>query len=75
MERHDDATKEWGPLRDRALIPSAITYEPKINSRTVHGGRTESGEQHNGGAADGVANTVGGHRIYLYPAMVVVRSS
>ena len=59
MKRHDDATKEWGPLRDRAIIPSAITYEPKINSRTVHGERTKSGEQQNGGAADGGANTVG----------------
>ena len=37
LARHDDAAKEWGALEARALVPSAITYEPKINSRTVHG--------------------------------------
>ena len=37
MAWHDDAAKEWGALGSRALIPSAITYEPKINSRTVQG--------------------------------------
>ena len=40
MARHDDAAKEWGALGARALVPSAITYEPKINSRTVQGERT-----------------------------------
>ena len=40
MARHDDTTKEWNALGDRALVPSAITYEPKVNSRTVEGGRT-----------------------------------
>ena len=30
---------EWGALRARALVPSAITYEPKINSRTQCRGR------------------------------------
>ena len=35
IARHDDATKEWGALGARALVPSAITYEPTINSRTV----------------------------------------
>ena len=38
--RHNYAAKEWGTLGDRALIPSAITYEPKINSRTVQEERT-----------------------------------
>ena len=33
--RNDNAAKEWGAFGSRALIPSAITYEPKINSRTV----------------------------------------
>ena len=40
LARHDDAAKEWGALGARALIPSAITYKPKINSSTVQGGRT-----------------------------------
>ena len=40
IARHDDAAKEWGALGARALVPSAITYEPKINSRTVQGERT-----------------------------------
>ena len=32
---HDDATKGLGVLGAHALIPSAITYKPKINIRTV----------------------------------------
>ena len=40
LARHDDATKNWGALGARALVPSAITYKPKINSRTVQGERT-----------------------------------
>ena len=43
MLRHDGAAKEWGALGARALVPSAITYEPKISSRTVHGERTRAG--------------------------------
>ena len=35
IAQHDDAAKEWGYLGAWALIPSVITYEPKINSRTV----------------------------------------
>ena len=31
LARHDDATKEWGALGSRILLPSAITYELKIN--------------------------------------------
>ena len=38
LEKNYDAANEWGALGTRALIPSAITYEPKINSRTVQGG-------------------------------------
>ena len=41
--QNDNAAKEWGALGARALVPSAITYEPKINSRTVQGGRTGAG--------------------------------
>ena len=37
LARHDDTAKEWGSLGARDLVPSAITYEPKINSRTVQG--------------------------------------
>ena len=43
MVRHDDNAKEWGALVARALVPSAITYEPKINSRAVQGDRTGVG--------------------------------
>ena len=32
LERHDEDEKEWGALGYRALVPSAITYEQKINS-------------------------------------------
>ena len=38
--RYDNTAKEWGALGTRSLVPSAITYEPKINSRTVQGERT-----------------------------------
>ena len=38
IARNDDAAKEWGNLGARSLVPSAIIYEPKINSRTVQGG-------------------------------------
>ena len=38
--RHDVAAKEWGTLGAWDLVPSEITYEPKINSRTVQGERT-----------------------------------
>ena len=35
-----DATKEWGALGARALVPSAITYKLKISSTTVQEERT-----------------------------------
>ena len=38
LTRHDDTEKEWGALGERALVSSAISYKPKINSRTVQGG-------------------------------------
>ena len=37
LVRHGDVAKEWGYLGARAIIPSAITYKPKINSRTLKG--------------------------------------
>ena len=43
LVRHDDAAKEWGALGSWYLVPRALTYEPKINSRTVQGERTGSG--------------------------------
>ena len=43
LARRDDAAKEWGALGAWALVPSAITYETKINSRTVQGERTGAG--------------------------------
>ena len=51
MARHNDAAKEGGALSAEALNPSAISYEPKINSRNVQverngsGARVATGEQ------------------------------
>ena len=58
MERHDDAAKEWGALGSRALAPSAIIYEPKINSRTVQGEKTGAGARQEIGEVDGGTETV-----------------
>ena len=59
LARNNEAAKEWGALGAWALVPSAITYEPKINSRTVQGERTGAGAQQEGGEADGCTETVG----------------
>ena len=59
LARYDDAAKEWGAIRARALVPSAITYKPKINSRTVQGERTRVGAQQEVGEADNGTDTVG----------------
>ena len=59
MAQHDDAAKEWGALGAWALVPSAITYKPKISSRTVQGERTGAGEWQEGGVADSGTDTVG----------------
>ena len=56
---HDAAAKEWGALGARALVPSAITYEPKSNSRTVQGERTGAGARQEGVEANGGMETVG----------------
>ena len=57
--RQDDAAMEWGALGSHSLVPSAITYKPKINSKTVQGQRTGAGARHEGGEADGSMGTVG----------------
>ena len=74
---HNDAAKEWGALGARALVPSAITYKPKINSRTVQGERTGAGALQEGGEADGGKDTVGrtvngAARLVGQPGQVVV---
>ena len=56
--RNDDAAKEWGNLGARYLVPSTITYEPKINSRTVQGERTKDGARQEGGKSDSSTETV-----------------
>ena len=59
LARYNDAAKELGALGAWALIPSRITYGPKINSRTVQGERTGAGAWQEGGTADGGTDTVG----------------
>ena len=44
LARHNDAAKEWGSLRARALVPSAITYEPKSTVGKYR--RRELGQEH-----------------------------
>ena len=58
MAQHSGAAKEWGALGSRSLVPSAITYEPKFNSRTVQEERIGAGARQDGGTADGGVNTV-----------------
>ena len=59
LARHNDTAKEWGALGARDLVPSAITYKPKITSRTVQGERTGAGVRQGEGVADGSTDTVG----------------
>ena len=56
---HYEAAKEWGDLGSRALFPSALTYELKINSRTVQGESNGAGAQQGSGTSEGGADTVG----------------
>ena len=58
LAQHDNAAKEWGALGSRALVPNAIPYGPKINSRTVPGERTGAGVRQEGGEADSCTYTV-----------------
>ena len=48
-----------GALGARDLVPSDITYEPNINSRTVQGERNRARARQDGGAANGGADIVG----------------
>ena len=54
LARHDNAKKEWGVLGGRVLVPSAITYESKINSRTVQGERIRAGARKKRGETETV---------------------
>ena len=56
---YDDAAKEWGALGAWALVPSAITYEPKLISMAVQGESTESGARQDGRTAEGSTDIVG----------------
>ena len=46
-------------LGARALVPSDITHEPKINSRIVQGERNGDQVRQGNGTADGGVDTVG----------------
>ena len=59
MAQHDDSAKSWGALGSQAHLPTTITYEPKINSRTVQGERTGARVRQEGGEANGFTGTVG----------------
>ena len=50
--------KEWGALGSWDLVPSAINYENKINSRTVQGGRTGARARQEEGEVDGGMGTL-----------------
>ena len=69
LARHADAAKEWGALGSRALALSAITYEPKINSRTVQEERTRAGARQDREEAHGGMDTVG--RIVIRAAILI----
>ena len=59
LEPNYDAAKEGGALGDRSLIPSAISHEPKIYSRTLHRERNRSGERQERGTAKRGAEILG----------------
>ena len=59
MARHDDAAKEWGALGSWEFIPSAISYEPKINSRKLQGERTRARARQDIGTSKSGAEIVG----------------
>ena len=58
LARHDDSAKEWGALGSWALVTSAITYKPKINSRRAQGDSTRSRVWQEGGTANEGADNV-----------------
>ena len=55
MARHDDAAKEWGAIKSWSLFPTVISYERKINSRTLQEERTGSGVRQDGVTVEGGA--------------------
>ena len=59
LARHNDTAKEWSTLGGRSLIPSSISYEPKIVSRKVQGERTGSGARQEIATSEGGAVLVG----------------
>ena len=58
LAQHDAAAKEWGSLGAWALVPRAITYKPKINSRTVQGDRNGARARQEGRRSDRGTETV-----------------
>ena len=77
LARHNDNAKEWCALGYQALVPSAITYEPKINSRTVQGGgdrgKNAAGQRGANGGTDTVERTGNGSaRLEVQPGQLVV---
>ena len=58
LARHYYTEKEWGALGYRALFPSAMTYKPKINSRTVQGESNGTGARQESGTTEGGADIV-----------------
>ena len=58
LAHHDESAKEWGALGAQVLVPIDITYEPKINSRTVHGESTGARAWQDKRTSDGGTDTV-----------------
>ena len=77
LAQHNNDAKEWGALGARVLVPSDLTYEPKINSSTVQRERTGAGARQDEEEADGGTKTVrrtfnGAARLVGRPGQVVV---
>ena len=56
LAQHNDEAKEWGALSAWDINPSFISYQPKINSRTVQGERNGSGAWVATGTQEGEGN-------------------
>ena len=59
LAQHDESAKEWVALGAWALVPSEISYKPKISSRIVQGERTGAGARQDSEAAKGGALIIG----------------